>query len=203
MTRSMTILQTLGVFLASLTVSAAVGGSAGCKKAHAKVKGVGDTLQAFIIRDAGTGERYCQVCAYGGRPTIFAVGDIDDAGFAEDLVKIQALLDEHRDAELSAFALYGKIAEGRFAPLPDEDGALAKLAALRTERGLTMPVTIVPNALTDKEKANYAPFTEVYEIAKSRTVMMAKANNQITWVGQLDGSDAGYAALAEAVKKGL
>ena len=203
MIRTTQTLQTLSVFLAALTITAGLGGTTGCKKAHAKVKGVGDTLQAFIIRDAGSGERYCQVCAYGGRPTIFAVGDIDDAGFADDLTKIQGLLDAHEAAELSAFALYGKIADGRFQPLSDEDGALAKLAALRAERGLKMPVTIVPNQLSDKEKANYAPFTEVYEVGKSRTVMMAKANNEIIYVGTLDGSDAGYAALAEAVKKGL
>lgn len=203
MTRIMNTLQLLGLFLAGLTVTAGLGANVGCKQAHEKVKGVGDTLQAFIIRDAGSGERYCQVCAYGGRPTIFAVGDMDDAGFVQDLEKIQALLDEHKDAELSAFALLGKISGGHFTPLADEDGALTKLAALRKEKGLTMPVTIVPNQLTDKEKKDYAPFTEIYEIGKSRTVMMAKANNQIIYVGTMDGSEATYAALSEAVKKGL
>lgn len=191
---------TLAGLSLALALSAGLAGTA-CKKAEAKVKGVGDTMKAFIIKNCGTGERYCQVCAYGGKPTIMAVGDLDDAGFAEDLKRIQELVEANGDKDLTAFALYGEIEAGKFAPVADEAAAEKKLAAMSKELGLTFPVTLVPKALTDKEAKDYTPFADAYDVSKSRTVMLAGADNKIRFA-QTFGADekAEHEALAKAVE---
>ena len=57
----------------------------GCRSSKPKTKGVGDTLRAFIIQDCVSGQKYCQVCAYSGKPTIMAIGDVNDDNFVNDL----------------------------------------------------------------------------------------------------------------------
>ena len=189
---------TLAVASLSLALGFGLAGTA-CKKAEAKVKGVGDTLKAFIVTNCETGDRYCQVCAYGGRPTIMAVGDIDDAAFEQDLAQIQGLVAANGDKELTAFALYGKIEGGKFAAVADEAAAQKKLAALTKKLGLTFPVTLAPKALTEKEAKDYTPFTDAYEISKSRTVMLAGAGNDIRYAETMSAdAKAQHAALASA-----
>ncbi len=185
--------------LASLGLALSLG-LAGCTKAKAKIKGVGDSLQAFIVTNAETEERTCLVCAYGGQPTIMAVGDVNDEGFKKDLQKIQSLVDGNKAKSLTAFALYGQIKDGKFTALSNQAEARKKLDALRKELALTYPVALVPTSLTEKEK-DYTPFADAYDIVKSRTVMLAEASNKVVFAEVLGASDAQYDALAEAVKK--
>ena len=186
-----------GLILALGTTSAA------CREVEAKVKGPGDSLKAFIIENCATYERYCQVCAYSGSPTIMAVGDVDDAEFAKDLKKIQALYENHKADGLTAFALYGKFTDGALASVSENADTLKRLAALRKELGLTFPVTVLPRTLTTKESMLYRPFGESYDVRQSRTVMVAQANNKVVWADVMKGQAAQYAALAGAVKKAL
>lgn len=185
--------------LASLGLALSLG-LAGCTKAKAKIQGVGDSLQAFIVTNCETEERTCLVCTYGGQPTIMAVGDVDDDAFKKDLQKIQSLVDGNKDKSLTAFALYGQIKDGKFTALSDQVAARKKLDAIRKELALTYPVALVPTSLTEKEK-DYTPFTEAYDIVKSRTVMLAEAGNKVVFSEVLGASDAQYDALSDAVKK--
>lgn len=186
---------------ATLALTFVVGlGAVGCTKAKAKIKGVGDNLEAFIVTNLETEERTCLVCAYGGRPTIMAVGDLDDVGFQEDLKQIQGLVTAHAKDDLTAFALYGRVKDGKFTPLADQAAAQAKLAGLQKSLGLSFPITLVPTSLTEKEK-DYTPFSDSYDIAKSRTIMLADAGNKVVFSDVFGKSEAQYQALADAVKK--
>ena len=188
--------------VAGLVLTLGVASSA-CREVQAKVKGPGDSLKAFIIKNCTTHERYCQVCAYSGSPTIMAVGDVDDAEFGKDLKKIQVLYETHKADGLTAFALYGQFKNEKLKPVSQDTALLERLATLRKELGLTFPVTVLPSALTSKESILYTPFGQSYDVRKSRTVMVAKANNTIVWADTLNGEATRYAALAGAVKKAL
>ena len=190
------------ISLATMTLGLAIGNLA-CREAHAKVKGPGDSLKAFIIQNCATHERYCQVCAFSGSPTVMAVGDVDDAGFIKDLKEIQSLYEAHKGQGLTAFALYGKFKDGKFTSVSEDKATLTRLTDLQKELGLTFPVTVLPRTLTPKEARNYTPFGDNYEVTQSRTIMVAKANNKIVWSDVLKGDATQYAALAEAVKKVL
>lgn len=187
---------------AGLCAAIALGASA-CKEATAKTKGVGDSLRAFIVKNCETQERYCQVCTYGGRPTIMAIADLDDAGVEKDLVAIQKLVAENEKEGLTAFALFGHITDGKFIPVKDDDAATKKLAELKTRLGLTYPVTIVPSSYTEKEKKGYMPFVDQYTVPKSRTVFAAKADNKVFFADVMTGDAKQYEALATAVKAQL
>lgn len=195
-TRSIT---TLG--LAGLLIGTAWGATA-CKEAQAKVKGVGDNLKAFIVKNCATGDRYCQVCAYSGKPTVMAVGDINDAEFEKDLAQIQSLMKQYEGKGLSAFALFGKFEGGKFLPV-DDDASLKKVKALQDKLDLSFPVALVPKQLTDKEKKNYTPFADAYEVSKSRTVMVGAVDNKIVFTDVMKGQEAQYKALKDAVSKTL
>lgn len=177
--------------------------STACRDVQAKVKGPGDSLKAFIIENCATNERYCQVCAYSGSPTVMAVGDVDDAAFAQDLQKIQVLYERHKPDGLTAFALYGKFKNGTLTPVSGDPATPKRLAARQKELGLTFPVTVLPTALNSRESMIYSPFGESYEIRESRTVLVAAANNKIVWAATMTGAAGQYAALAGAVKKVL
>lgn len=186
--------------LAGLMMAIGMAGLA-CKEAEAKVAGVGDTMKAFIIQECESGDRYCQVCAYGGMPTIMAVGDLDDAAFSKDLEKIQKIVDANKAKDLTAFALYGTIKDGRFTPPADPAAAQAKLAKLKKALGITFPVTMVPQTLTSAEAKNYKPFTDIYAVGTSRTVMLAKANNKIVYAANVAKDEkAAFDGLSKAVE---
>lgn len=195
-----TTIKTAGLMTMALGLGASFNA---CRQAEAKVKGSGDSLKAFIIENCTTHERYCQVCAYSGSPTVMAVGDVNDAEFSKDLKKIQALYDSHKADGLTVFALYGAFKDGRLESVSENRETIQRLAMLQKELGLTFPVTVVPQKLTPKESILYTPFGKSYEITKSRTVMVAKANNKIVWADTLSGDAAQYKALAGAIKKAL
>jgi hypothetical protein len=190
----------------ALTLVGAVALSvAACRESIAKVRGVGDKMSAFIVQNCETAEKYCQVCQYGGKPKIMAIGDIDDKAFEQDLVRIQKVLDSGKEEGLVAFAVVGKVANQGFQPLADEKGAMAKLDEMKKRLGLTFPVVIVPKEMSEGQKKNYAPFNAAYEIAGSRQVFFAGADNKILFaeVIQADKADAQFKTLAETVTNTL
>lgn len=178
-------------------------GATACKEAQAKTQGVGDEFRPFIIKNCGTGERYCQVCAYGGKPTIMAVYDIDDAGAEKDLAEIEKVIGANKDKGLTAFALFGKLSGGKFTPIAADGPEEKKLAEIRTKLNLSYPVTLVPKDLTDKESKSYMPFTKLYEVNKSRRVLLAGGDNKIVYADTMTGDAKQYEALAAAVKAKL
>ncbi len=150
-----------------------------CKRAQAKTKQVGDKLRAFIIKDCEQGDRYCQVCSFGGKPTIMAIADIDDTAFDADLTEIQALLDQHAAYGLTAFAVLGTFKESQFVAPPNEEKALKALAAKKKALKLKFPLVVLPASLTEAEKKHYTPFSKSYEVSASRTLFFAGADNRI------------------------
>ena len=184
----------------ALTAMALLTGA--CKeRSRPRTKGVGDRLQAFIIQDCDQGSKYCQVCKYGGKPTIMAVGDMKDSGFEADLVEIQKLVNANEG--LTAFAVVGDLGGGGIKPFGDEKAAMSKLAALREKLDLTYPVVIVPKDMSEKQRKNYLPFNKAYEVEASRTILLGGADNKITFATVLSADNAKdhLAKLAEAVKK--
>ena len=67
--------------------------NAGCKEAEARTQKVGDRLQAFIVQNCEDEAKYCQVCKFGGQPTIMAVGELGDASFEKDRAVQEAVVD--------------------------------------------------------------------------------------------------------------
>lgn len=178
-------------------------GAVACKEAQAKTKGVGDVFRPFIIKNCGTGERYCQVCAYGGKPTIMVVADVDDAAVDQDLMKVQKILDQSKDKALTAFALFGEIEGGKFKPVADDDAAAKKLKEKAEKLKLSYPVTLVPAKYTDAEKKGYAAFVDAYHVATSRRVMLADAANKVLFAETIENAkaDAQFAQLEKTVEK--
>jgi hypothetical protein len=173
---------------------------AACRETPTPVRGVGDALQAFIIQDCAEKRTQCLVCTYGGKPTIMAVGDLDDAAFERDLVEIQRVLDAGRDRGLTAFALVGELdADGKLEPFADEAAALDELDALRRRLGLEYPVVIVPKTQTKEQRVNYAPFNKSYALSGSRTILLARADNRIVYAEQV--RDATAAAQYDKLAK--
>ncbi len=191
--------------LAFCALALALSAAPACKKAEAKTKGVGDNLRAFLIKNCADGKRYCQVCAYGGKPTIMAVVDLEDKGAEKDLVQIQKMLDANKDKGLTAFALYGTFKNGMFSPVKDDDAAAKKLKSTTERLGLSYPVTLLPTKYSEKELKSYTPFVDAYEVKKSRTLMLADAGNKVLWSATIaDGSaETQYKNLETALKKNL
>lgn len=173
----------------------------GCNKGPT-VERVGDSLQAFIVQDCEESKKYCQVCAYSGKPTIMAVGEIGDAGFEKDLVAIQRLITDKGEAGLTAFAVVGQLDGKGIKPYEDEADALAKLRATRSRLGITFPVAIVPREVSESQKKNYYPFNALYRIKASRTVLFAGADNKITFA-EVITSEQQHDKLATTVQKAL
>jgi hypothetical protein len=152
----------------------------GCKEAEARTKGVGDSLRPFIVMNCESAERYCQVCAYGGKPKIMFVADVDDTAAEADLLRIQKIVDQYSSKGLVAFALFGQIENGKFTPVSDEQAVAAKLKEMTERLKLTYPVTIVPSSYTEKEKKGYTAFVDSYDIATSRRLLYADAKNKVS-----------------------
>lgn len=182
--------KSLTTIASLLTAVLMAAGATACKEAQAKTKGVGDVFRPFIIKNCGTGERYCQVCAYGGKPTIMVVADVDDTSVDQDLMKVQKILDASKDKALTAFALFGQIEGGKFKPVADDDAAAKKLKAKAEKLKLSYPVTLVPAKYTEAEKKGYAPFVDAYHVAASRRVMLADAANKVLFAETIDDEKA-------------
>lgn len=189
--------------LSAAGLVALAAGSTACKEAQAKTQGVGDSLRAFVIKNCEDGKRYCQVCAYGGRPTIMTIADLDDEGVEKDLAKIEELVAKHKDKGLTAFALFGHIDGGKFTPVSDDDAATKKLAEMKKRLDLSFPLTIVPSQLTEKEKKSYMPFDAQYAVGKSRTLFAAATDNEVFFADVMTGADAQYDKLAASLKEHL
>ena len=175
----------------------------GCKEAAPRTEGVGDSLRPFIVMNTDSAERYCQICAYGGRPKIMFVADVDDTGAESDLLRIQSLVDRYSSKGLVAFALFGQIENGEFTPVSDEQATAAKLKELRERLKLTYPITIVPSSYTEKEMKGYTAFVHSYRIGTSRRLLYADANNQILVAESLsdDASGAQFTKVEGEVAK--
>lgn len=190
---------------ASLAIALTLLGASACRKVQPKTKGVGDELRSFIIKNCASGKQYCQICAYGGKPTIMAVGELGDNAFEEDLVHVQKLLDAKQEKGLVAFALLGKFEGGALKTPGDEARALAELKAMRERLGLTFPVVILPSTTTEYEKRAYSGFNDSYEIHASRTIMFAAEDNKIVYSDVMRPGDAEhqFQSLEDVITKSL
>ena len=129
---------------------------------EAKTKGVGDRLRPFISIDATSGKRYCQVCAFGGRPTLMAVFDLNDPAADGDLALMHQILAKH--PKLTAFALFGRLEGGALRPPADPESARTALAQRAKALGLSFPVTVLPTKLTPAESLHYRPYAERFDL---------------------------------------
>ncbi len=150
-------------------------------------RGVGDRLKPFISVESQTGRRYCQVCAFGGRPTLMAIFDLNDPDFDADLATFQALVTQH--PELTAFALFGRLDDGRFEPPSDPESALVLLRRHAARLKVDFPLTTLPTELTPGEALHYRPFREQFDVFESRTVLLAAADNRIRFAERLTTPD--------------
>ena len=169
--------------IAHLSLVLAFGGA--CKEPAAKTSGVGDVLHPFIVMNASTGDRYCQICAYGGKPKIVLFGDVGDPAIEGDLMRVQALVDRYAGKGLVAFAVFGEITNQTFTPVSDDHKVSADLKTMRERLKLTFPVTIVPASYTEKEKKGYTAFIDSYEIPASRRIFFGDASNKIAFAESL------------------
>ena len=148
-----------------------------------RTKGVGDRLRPFISIDSQSGKRYCQVCAFGGKPTLMAVFDLDDPAVDDDLRLIQTLVSKW--PRLTAFALFGRFRDGALHAPRKLSEAQKKLADRAKRLGLSYPVTVLPGELTAGEALHYQPFTAHFDVAQSRSVLLAAADNRVRFAGRL------------------
>ncbi|MEO1337048.1 MAG: hypothetical protein AAFV29_15495 [Myxococcota bacterium] len=150
----------------------------------ARTRAVGDRLRPFISVDTVSGKRYCQVCAYGGKPTLMVVLDLDDPKANETLHEMQAILAQY--PRLTAFALFGSF-DGQTLRAPLKPIVTqAALADRARALGLTFPVTFLPAQLTPGEALHYQPFVDRFDVRQSQTALLAAADNRIRFAGQLD-----------------
>ncbi len=140
--------------------------------------GIGGKFKAFEIVNCDSGDKYCQVCKFGGSPKIMAVGTIDDPEFKNDIQNIDALVKKYGEDKVKAFAVITDIKDGKaVTPIANKDDLQAKAKALRTELNVSIPV-VIPAA--EGEKPNEA-FDGYYNITKSRTVMFADGKNAVQY----------------------
>lgn len=140
--------------------------------------GVGGRLSAFDIVNCDSGDRYCQVCKFNGKPKIVAIGSPDDTAFHEDLKDLDAITKKYVDRDLRAFAVVNPIADGRSpTPSADDSGARETGKALRAALRLEMPV-VIP---APEEDGKNRVWDEYYNVKRSRTIMFADAQNVIRY----------------------
>lgn len=147
---------------------------------------VGSRLSAFDIINCESGEKYCQVCRFGGNPKIMAVGSSDDESFKKDLRDLDAIAKKYEGQNVKAFAVITDIVDGKATTPADAKVAQAKAEAIRKELGITMPI-VVP---APEEGGANKIWDEYYNITASRTVMFADGRNNVTFsaVGPADWS---------------
>lgn len=140
--------------------------------------GVGGRFKAFDIVNCDTGDKYCQVCKFGGSPKIMAVGTLDDPAFGEDIKNLDALVQKYGEDKLKAFAVVTDIKDGKsVTPTEDREALQARVKALREQLGVKIPV-VIPDAAEGKEA-----FDDYYNITKSRTLMFADGGNAVKYSG--------------------
>lgn len=139
----------------------------------------GDSLTPYEIKNAETGQQYCQVCAYSPKAAkIVAFGKMDDAKFWSDLQKLQKL-----------HAGYGSMGLGVFAQVIDSKDIKA-INAKAKEMGIKFPVVVAVEADWD----------EAYQVnGVSRTIYYA-TRNRIAWTG-VGLDEQTVSALESKVKK--
>lgn len=139
----------------------------------------GDSLTPYEIKNAETGKKYCQVCAYSPKAAkIVAFGKMDDAKFWSDLQELQKLHAGYNDKGL-----------GVFAQVIDSSDIKA-IDAKAKEMGIKFPVVVA----VEKD------WDEAYKVeGVSRTIYYAK-KNRIAWTG-VGLDDATVSALEAKVKK--
>lgn len=139
----------------------------------------GDSLTPYEIKNAETGKKYCQVCAYSPKAAkIVAFGKMDDAKFWSDLQELQKLHASYNDKGL-----------GVFAQVIDSSDIKA-IDAKAKKMGIKFPVVVA----VEKD------WDEAYKVeGVSRTIYYAK-KNRIAWTG-VGLDDATVSALEAKVKK--
>lgn len=176
-----------------------------CSDAQAKTKGIGDELKPFIVKNSDTGQQYCQVCAFAGKPTLMAVGDVGDAAFEQDLLRIQKIITANKEKSVAAFALVAKVDGTKVTSADNEKELQEKLKATKQRLGLTFPVVLLASKLSESDAKNYAKFSDSYEVMGSRTILLAGANQKIVYADKIDTSraDEQFKSLEETIKKTL
>lgn len=158
---------------------------------------LGQRFAAFEIVNCDSGDKYCQVCQFGGSPKIMAVGTIDDEQFKKDLQDLDAIVAKYGDDKVKAFAVIAELKDGVLVtPLASKDDLQAKAKALKAELGITMPI-VVPAA--NGEGVN-GVFEDHYQVKQSRTIMFADGKNEVTYTAVAPEN---YQALDEAIKAAL
>ena len=141
--------------------------------------GVGGKLSPFDIFNCDTGEKYCQVCRYGPKPKVMAVGTADDKAFHEDLKDLDAIVQKYGDDKIKAFAVITELDGGKASTPTDPAALQEKAKALRAELGISMPVVIPAH----KDGEPNRIWDEYYNITQSRTVMFANGKNIVKYSG--------------------
>ncbi len=143
--------------------------------AHAGLQPGANVLPSEV-RNAASGEEYCQMCAYSSRPATVAIyGKLRDEAFWSDAAKLQALQDQHKNF-------------GFFAQVIDSTDAAAIQAAAK-KHGITFPVvyTVDPD------------FEKVYQVGGVSRTVYYSSNFKIGWSG-VGVDDAALAAIEAKIK---
>ena len=172
---------------------------------------VGDKIQAFLVKNCDGGDPYCQVCKYGKRPKLIAVGELNDPAWVQDLKAIQTLHERYSNdgKGLAVFGVATVIKDGKAAPEANPEQALEKLKQIREENHLTFPLVIAENAdalykAQGKPNPGYQVFESYYKVTQSRTVMFGDSSNTVKFSAVLSGDGANqFSELETVVKKNL
>jgi hypothetical protein len=155
---------------------------------------LGQKFAAFEIVNCDSGDKYCQVCQYGGSPKIMAVGTIDDEQFKKDLQDLDAIVAKYGEDKVKAFAVIAESKDGVLVtPLASKDDLQAKAKALKAELGINMPI-VVP---APEGEAVNGVFEDHYQVKQSRTIMFADGKNVVKYTAVAPEN---YQALDEAIK---
>ena len=168
--------------------------------------GVGEKIEAFLVKNCDGGDPYCQVCKYGKRPKLISVGDLEDPAWIQDLKAIQTLHEKYSQEGkgLAVFALAATLKDGKAAPVVDPEAALAKLKQIKEENHLTFPLVIAQNAdeiykAQGKTNQGYKIFENYYKVTESRTVMFGDKANTVKFSTVLSGDPHKQLAELESV----
>ncbi len=155
---------------------------------------LGMRFAAFDIVNCDSGDKYCQVCEFGGSPKIMAVGTIDDEQFRKDLQDLDAIVAKYGNDKVKAFAVIAEAKNGALVtPLASKADLQARAKSMKEELGITMPV-VVPAA--DGEAVN-GVFEDHYQVKQSRTYMFANGKNEVKYT---EVAPTDFKALDEAIK---
>lgn len=157
-----------------------------CRRADARTHGIGDHLRPFIVQSSETGETYCQVCAFGGKPTIMVAADLDDPELESHLTRIQQTIARHEKEGLVGFAVIASAKDGSLRPASDTPAVFSRLKAMRARLHLTMPLVTLPAKLTEHELKNYNRFDESYALDGTPTVLFATPESEIVFAERIE-----------------